>query len=189
MIWSEYRIREEMKRLDRITGLEGATLPISFGNARNTLGFFSLVNNKSGRFRFSRVYFEDPSWPQENALDVIRHEYAHYMDFELNGTVGHGITWKMCCIKVGAMPRRIYNDQGDRYRKEKLRQEKLEMKKKFSGASEFTVGTEVKHPSFGKGKLMKILEKENRKLAEFSFEGANIRILDLNWVAQNCKRC
>ena len=77
-IWTETAIRKEFARLDAKTGLKGATLPISFGNAKCTLGSYSSAGG--GAFRFSRHYFDDPLWPIEEALDTIRHEYAHYMD-------------------------------------------------------------------------------------------------------------
>lgn len=37
-VWDEERIREEFKKLDSITGLHGANLPITFGKAKHTLG-------------------------------------------------------------------------------------------------------------------------------------------------------
>ena len=77
-IWNEAAIRKEFARLDAKTGLKGATLPISFSNAKCTLGSYSSAGG--GAFRFSRHYFDDPLWPIEEALDTIRHEYAHYMD-------------------------------------------------------------------------------------------------------------
>ena len=36
--WTEADIRKELARLDAKTGLNGATLPISFSNAKCTLG-------------------------------------------------------------------------------------------------------------------------------------------------------
>lgn len=39
-VWDEKTIREEFKRLDSMTGLHGADLPITFGKAKHTLGCF-----------------------------------------------------------------------------------------------------------------------------------------------------
>lgn len=99
-IWNENDIRKGLARLDAKTGLAGATLPLTFGNANCTLGSYSAV----GAFRFSRKYFEDPSWSIEEALDTIRHGYAHYMDHMIYGNMGHGASWKKCCLEVWALP-------------------------------------------------------------------------------------
>ena len=43
-VWDEERIRDEFKKLDSITGLHGADLPITFGKAKHTLGCFYIDN-------------------------------------------------------------------------------------------------------------------------------------------------
>lgn len=50
-IWNEAAIRREFAGLDAKTGLKGAKLPISFGNAKGTLGSYTSANE--GAFRFS----------------------------------------------------------------------------------------------------------------------------------------
>ena len=57
-IWNEAAIRKEFAKLDAKTGLKGATLPISFSNAKCTLGSYNSASG--GAFRFSRYYFDDP---------------------------------------------------------------------------------------------------------------------------------
>lgn len=91
-VWDEERIREEFKKLDSITGLHGADLPITFGKAKHTLGCFYIdtINKKPKKFHFSLFYFGNPKWSEASALDVIRHEYAHYMDYMFNGNSSHG---------------------------------------------------------------------------------------------------
>lgn len=69
-VWTESAIRSEMAKLDKRTGLKGAELPISFNNARCTLGLYSSING--GSFKFSNCHFQDPNWPVEEALDTIR---------------------------------------------------------------------------------------------------------------------
>ena len=76
-IWNESMIRKEIKALDAITGLDGASLKISFMRSAHTLGLFSAEGDMW--FKFSMNYFHDPEWPEESAVGVIRHEYAHYM--------------------------------------------------------------------------------------------------------------
>ena len=51
-VWDEERIREEFKKLDSMTGLHGADLPITFGKAKHTLGCFYIdtINKKPKKF-------------------------------------------------------------------------------------------------------------------------------------------
>ena len=99
IIWNEEEIRKELRRMDQLTGLSGATLPIRFNEAWATLGSYRLIGRKAGGFCFSNRYLQDPDFTPEEALDTIRHEYAHYMDYELYGNTGHGRTWKACCCR------------------------------------------------------------------------------------------
>ncbi|MBR1597928.1 MAG: hypothetical protein IJ661_03320 [Lachnospiraceae bacterium] len=59
MIWNEKEIREEMQRLDKITGKSGSELPIYFDNSQRTLGRFWF---KEMKFTFSNYYFKDDEW-------------------------------------------------------------------------------------------------------------------------------
>lgn len=56
--WTESSIRDELSRLDKTTGLKGSLLPISFNNARCTLGLYSSVNG--GYLSFQTVIFKTP---------------------------------------------------------------------------------------------------------------------------------
>lgn len=90
-----------------MAGLHGIDLIIDFGNAKNTLGCFVRVGGKPHKFRFSKVYFEDDTFSIHEAYDVIRHEYAHYMNHEIHGDMvdgKHSEKWKECCRRVGARP-------------------------------------------------------------------------------------
>lgn len=113
MIWDEARIRAEIARLDRITGLSGAKLPILFFNARRTLGQFGIHDPDGAElmyFRFSHHWFQRADWPAEHALDVIRHEYAHYVNWVRHRQKGHNSSWKKYCILVGARPERLHRE-------------------------------------------------------------------------------
>lgn len=79
-VWNEATIRAEIAKLYKKTGLSGTELPISFNNAKCTLGVYYSIDG--GLFKFSNYYFQDPEWPIESALDVIMHEYAHHMEHE-----------------------------------------------------------------------------------------------------------
>lgn len=182
-IWNEATIRKEFARLDTKTGLKGATLPITFNNSKRTLGFYSISNG--GAFRFSRYYYDDPSWPIEAALDIIRHEYAHYMDHMIYGNCGHGTTWKKCCTEIGALPIRCYSSERAKYY-----QDKHEAKRKEAEALDhFMVGSYIIHPRFGRGKIVEIVGVDVNRYALVDFIDMETKKLLLRWVKENCGRC
>lgn len=180
MIWNEKRIRTELERLDSRTGLAGANLPITFGNAKGTLGMFSA--DKQMYFRFSNYWFQNPDWPEESALDVIRHEYAHYMDWELYGNSGHGRTWKACCVKVGAMPLRLYSEERSEYYRNVHRKEK-ELSRKYDC---YKVGQAVRHPKFGEGVITAVTGEGISRIAEIEFEKVGCKRISIKWLDENC---
>lgn len=183
-IWNEERIREEMRRLDKKTGLHGAELPIRFGAARSYLGYYMLsINDQKEHFYFSDAYFQDPQFMEEEALDVIRHEYAHYMNHEVYGGDGHDTTWKMCCKAVGANPLRRYNLDRQKYLKRKHERE--------SEISEmcdvFQCGMEIVHPSYGNGRIVSIDGVADKRTLKIEFRTAGEKRLSAGWVFVNCK--
>jgi len=101
ILWPEERIREELRRLDQKTGLHGAELPITYNRNHKCLASFYAGERK---FAFSLCWFDNPDWAEEAARDIIRHEYAHYMNLERNGLKNHGPEWEACCREVGATP-------------------------------------------------------------------------------------
>ena len=86
--WTEDLIRNELRRLDEITGLKGSELPIHFGNAVSYLAMFCA--GEKMYFLFSNYYFKNPKIADETALNTIRHEYAHYLAYVLYGDCSHG---------------------------------------------------------------------------------------------------
>jgi len=109
--WPESRIRFEIARLDKITGLNGQSLEIKIGKGKCTLGQFESAGGEPLRFRFSAFFFENDDFSYAAAIDTIRHEYAHYMDLVLYGHHSHGYTWRRCCIRIGARPERFYRKE------------------------------------------------------------------------------
>lgn len=181
IIWSEEKIREEMKRLDRITSLNGAKLPILFNNSKYRLGCF--FGGDEMYFQFSDFWFQDPEWTQESALDTIRHEYAHYMDQMLYGNYGHGKTWKACCSKVGARPKRLYNEQFEKYYKNRIKEQKATI----SEFDTYNIGDRIKHPMYETGKIIDIQGEGISKLVTIEFETGS-KQFTLDWINRNCKR-
>ena len=110
--WSRERIRAELSRLDDITGLKGANVTVRLYEEREPLGLFTFIGPVRMTFGFSSPRFEDPKFTQAEALDVIRHEYAHYMEYALFGeSTDHGPNWQNCCRRIGARPQTFYTSE------------------------------------------------------------------------------
>lgn len=183
IIWSESRIRDEIKRLDQKTGLCGAELPIVFDNRKQTLGSFSVESGKAKMFRFSIHYFQNPDFPVEEAVDCIRHEYAHYLDFMLNGKLGHSSTWKQCCIRVGAMPTRLYSEGSANYYREKHEREH----QLNSRVEAITSGVSIWHPQFGAGTVLSRSGEGRCSVVQAMFPAVGQKTLAAVWVLNNCE--
>ena len=187
--WPISRIRSEIERLDQITGLNGRKLEIKIGKAKHALGCFSHPEGKPLSFTFSSFYFESDSFSTSEALDTIRHEYAHYMDLMLNGNRSdgsHGNTWKECCRRVGARPIRCYSEEWNRImfnREQKAKQEEEKMKQVVK---QFTVGTTIKHPVYGEGTIRNITEDGLSSHATISFGSVGIKTLAISWISIHC---
>ncbi len=179
-IWDEKSIREVFVELDKITGLSGAELPIAFGNAKGMLGCFIISNGP--RFRFSNHWFKDPEWPVESALDVIRHEYAHYLDWAENGYTSHGSSWKSCCIRVGAVPSRLYSEELSECYKRKHKKEE----ERLNRLNKYKTGQVIEHPQYGTGVITELDKKEHSVIARVNFISKGVKALDLNWIDCNC---
>ena len=179
IVWNETEIRKEMTRLDAVTGLRGASLPISFNNSERTLGMYCGENG--GRFVFSNFFFQNPDWPVAEVLDTIRHEYAHYMNHKLYANRGHGATWKHCCIVIGADPERLYDpDRRVRQAAEKV--------KKLAQYDTYHAGTVVVHPRFGDGVIDKITGEGTDRSVSVAFRSVGRKTVPLEWLVQNCRR-
>ena len=181
-IWDEEAIRKEMERLDALTGLSGAKLPIKLTDGEHVIGCYH--GEKDGRFTFSKKYFFDPEWAEEEALDTIRHEYAHYMDHMLYGIGGHGTTWKMCCAKVGASPVRCYREWKNDYYNNK----RAEKERTIKGLLEYKEGDCILHPKYGKGIIIEIAGEGVSQTANIEFDSVGMKTLSLAWIHENCKK-
>lgn len=103
--WNEEDFREELRRLDqyvkRSQGIDlvGGELDIEYSErARYTLGMYYP---KEKKFKFSLLFFNSDV-PEACAIDVIRHEYAHYYaDVVMGYSHGHGSLFKTACRIVG----------------------------------------------------------------------------------------
>lgn len=128
--WEVEEIRKVIENLDKKTGLEGAKIPIhlskSLGDEGLTLGTY-----RSGFrcFAFSKKYFNDPSFRDSEAIDVIRHEYCHYVVDELGlkevyeDDDGHGEAFRCACAFLKTSDERYHRS----YRFPNISEERLQM--------------------------------------------------------------
>ena len=181
-VWTEEAIREEIVKLDKKTGLKGAELPIHFMNARSTLGMYCAEGG--GMFKFSSIYFDNPRWPDEAALDVIRHEYAHYMDHKRYGNLGHGHTWKICCGIVGARSIRCYNSKHTQSVIRKNSSEETLSKK----LDDYSLGDRILHPVYGLGVIEQIEGEALKRSAVVRFGENETKKMLLTWIEKNCQK-
>jgi hypothetical protein len=123
-VWTTEKIRNVLAALDRKTGLKGAELPIKTGNAMGRVGYFSYKPDDIC-FYFSLGFMNEPGRKETAAIDVIRHEYAHYYVWATGLTKWiphqahvwhHGEDWKYACRMVGADPIRCHDSKNFRDR-------------------------------------------------------------------------
>lgn len=186
MKWTEAMIREELQRLDALTGLHGNDLPVSFSNSHRTLGCYITVDNQPHEFRFSRVYFESEDFSVHAAYDVIRHEYAHYMNHMLHGEEmdgRHGEQWKACCRRVGARPSRLYDAAVNdvHLRKERAEAEALQARQHY--LTWMKVGGKLRHPRFGLGEICAIEPTDTDARLLMRFPSGEMKTLSAKWMA------
>ena len=183
MLWDEDKIRQELQRLDDRTGLNGSDLIIKFNNAKRCLGEY---NSQEMTFRFSNYYFQDPDWPVEEALDVIRHEYAHYMAHMIYGEqgLGHNPYWRKCCLVVGAHPIRCYNKEREQYHYKKHKEEAL-LSARFDT---YHIGDTIIHPKYGVGVICQFLGDGIGRSVDVNFSSVGVKRLGLKWVDHYCNQ-
>ena len=183
-IFDEEMIRAELRRLDAKTGFHAADLPIKFGNAKSYLGLFSYPSEDKLEFYFSNYYFRDPNHALEEKLDTIRHEYAHFLDYKLNGWSSHGPAWKRCCNIVGALPIRCFRKERSDYYIAKHEKEQTQNEK----YDEYVIGSGIVHPVFGEGRITAVIGEGLNRIACVSFAIAGEKKLAISWIDSNCKK-
>lgn len=166
-LWTEHRIRVEFRRLDGITGLSGAELPIEFDRKGRTVGCFHRFGDVM-YFSFSRRYLDDPDIAEIRILDVIRHEYAHYMNAVRSGEAiddGHGPHWQACCAEVDALPLPEMPDSLEKF---------LRLKHPDAPVppvdDRWRVGDTLTHPSFGAGEITAVTGFGDACTVEVSYD-------------------
>ncbi len=203
-------IRALYATFDRQFRLNSASVPITFGFDTDTLGSYTQESfNTDEEFHFS-LLFIGRSLPnplsKEDRLDLYKHEYAHYMQYNMpiprehtwqHGT--HGSAWKYCCSLVGAAPTPTYKagegkvnhdyDKVLNYRpindkhyvlKDNYRR-KLEEQKAKDSVVRFAEGQKVNHPKYGSGTIVEIKEQPGAVRLCIQF-GEEMKTIDQKWL-------
>ena len=83
----EAQIRALFQTLDRKFGLRGASVPIRFGYDEAVLGSYTPASaHEKESFYFSLLfigYAVKKPLSKEDRLDLYKHEYAHYMQYNM----------------------------------------------------------------------------------------------------------
>lgn len=202
-------IRAVYAELDKKFHLNSGNIPITFGFDKELLGSYTQAGSgKKEQFHFS-LYFvgysvEHPL-TKEDRLDLYKHEYAHYMQYnypvpkEYEWQPGiHGSAWKYCCSLVGAAPTPYYKagealiehnyekalknpihdktvPMRDTYRREKKYQNDK------NSVVQYEVGETVKHPKYGEGIVEKIEQLTGSVRLHIRF-GEEIKMIDQKWL-------
>ena len=146
---------------------------------------------------------------KEDRLDLYKHEYAHYMQYNMkipaqyNWQSGkHGSAWKYCCSLVGAAPTPYYKigesllkhdyDKAlknpihdktvqirDTYRREQAYQSTRHSEIKFQ------VNDVVAHPKFGEGIVEEVVQLPNSVRLHIRFPDNEVRKIDQKWLLRS----
>lgn len=115
--WSVEDVKGIIRFLDLKVGMNGIDIPVYFQQSMGMNGEI-LGSYQSGllnAFTFSRQYFDDPLFPDMAAIDVVRHEYCHYLvdALKLNELYEdddpHGMAWKSACSFLNTDDTGTYN--------------------------------------------------------------------------------
>lgn len=203
------QIRALYAELDRKFRLCGAEVPITFGLETDLLGSYTRSGDgEQEHFHFSLLfigYSVEHPLGKEDRMDLYRHEYAHYMQYNMDipgqytwQSGIHGSAWKYCCSLVGAVPTPYYragealmnhdydkvlnnpiNDRTvslrDNYRREKQYQNSRNQ------MIQYEVGDKVEHPKFGTGNIEAIEQGSGSVRLHIRF-GKEVKTIDQKWL-------
>ena len=207
------QIRSLYAEFDKKFHLNGAKIPITFGMEPDLLGSYTRGSyHEKEHFHFSLLFIgyavKNPL-KKEDRLDLYKHEYAHYMQYNFHipseyqwqhGT--HGSAWKYCCSLVGAAPTPYYKigesllkhdyDKAlknpihdktvqirDTYRREQAYQSTRHSEIKFQ------VNDVVAHPKFGEGIVEEVVQLPNSVRLHIRFPDNEVRKIDQKWLLRS----
>lgn len=180
--WTEEDFRRELRRLDlhvkKTQGIDlvGSELDIIFSErATRTLGVYY---GKEKKFSFSLQFFNSDV-PEACAIDVIRHEYAHYYNHVVFGKFGHGYHFKVSCQIVGANPNTYYSRSFEKFARKR---EEVSTK---TYNSNLRKGNTVLHPVYGEGRIVSVDNKRLTALLTIDFGENGKKVIDEVWLRKN----
>lgn len=203
------QIQALYKELDQKFGLHGAEVPITFGMEEDLLGSYTQAGNgESEQFHFSLLFagysLEHPL-SKEDRLDLYKHEYAHYMQYnmeipkEYTFQPGiHGSAWKYCCSLIGAVPTPYYRageallkQDYDKVLKNPMRDKMVfglehyrrdvEYRKYRDQKVQYEIGDQIDHPKFGTGTIAEIEQCSGSVRLHIQFAD-ELRKIDQKWL-------
>ena len=205
------QIRSLYAEFDKKFHLNGAKIPITFGMEPDLLGSYTRGScHEKEHFHFSLLFIVYPvniPLKKEDRLDLYKHEYAHYMQYNMdipdkyNWQPGiHGSAWKYCCSLIGAAPTPYYKaGEGlikhdyDKVLKKKITDKSIpirdtysreqEYRKKKNSTVKFNINDDVNHPKFGKGTIEHIEQLEGSVRLHVRF-GEDLKKIDQKWLFQ-----
>ncbi len=94
---STHYIRTEIIHLDSLTGMHAQQeVKITFDDSAEYLGRY-IISAAGKAFVFSKRF----DLPKIVLLNVIRHEYAHYMAHSVYHCMDHSFLFRRCCEQIG----------------------------------------------------------------------------------------
>lgn len=103
-------IREEMNRLDKISGLDTSQVPIRISSKMTRAWGKCCWKRKGQRYYIKELVFAKRLMEygtMEHIINVIRHEYAHLFVTEVhNKNHGHDAIWKRAAMWLGCNAKR-----------------------------------------------------------------------------------
>ena len=208
----EAQIRALFQSLDRKFGLRGASVPIRFGYDEALLGSYTPASaHERESFYFSLLfigYAVKKPLSKEDRLDLYKHEYAHYMQYNMkipaqyNWQSGkHGSAWKYCCSLTGAAPTPYYK-AGEALMKhdyeKKLRspihdrtvtvrdtyRRKQQHENTRNSIVRYEIGEDVSHPKFGTGNIEHVEQLPGSVRLHIRF-GEELKVIDQKWLLRS----
>lgn len=203
------QIRSLYAEFDKKFHLNGAKIPITFGMEPDLLGSYTRGScHEKEHFHFSLLFIgyavKNPL-KKEDRLDLYKHEYAHYMQYNFHipseyqwqhGT--HGSAWKYCCSLTGAAPTPYYkagealmkhnyekrlrspiHDRTvtvrDTYRREQ------QHRNTQNSIVRYEIGEDVSHPKFGTGNIEHVEQLPGSVRLHIRF-GEELKVINQKWL-------
>lgn len=208
-------IQNLYKELDRKFHLNGAKVPVTFGFETDSLGFYTRRgSHEDEHFHFSLffvAYGVKNPLSKEDRIDLFKHEYAHYMQYNMQipekykwqaGT--HGSAWKYCCSLIGAAPTPYYKAgealmdyNYDNVLKNRIHDKTVPIRdtyqrlqkaqKEKDEVVQYKIGDSVTHPKFGNGIVEKINPRSGGVHLHIRFN-EDVKCIDQKWLIKKYKK-